>query len=212
MEPEQLELFPRPRLIGLYSPKAGMGKSEVAKRLVQNHGYLLIKFAGTLKSMVNTMLAELDFSYQERREFIEGHRKEENLPGFDFSTRFLMETLGTTWGRETVDPNLWVNMTMAKVELLLSRGVSVVVDDVRFPNEYDAIHQAGGKMVYINRPDMVGWPRQISEGRLSGMVFDYAISNNGTYHELNSLVEKLAEVLQDNENGQLVLTARGESI
>lgn len=89
--------------------------------------------------------------------------------------RFALQSLGTEWGRLCFE-NIWVGRVLAAAqELLASKGYcwytakggisrimdpedkldgpipGVVISDVRFVNEVDAIHGAGGKIVRVTR-------------------------------------------------------------
>ena len=50
-----------------------------------------------------------------------------------------MQTLGTEWGRECIGPEVWVDVWKSNVQKWLDGGLNVVVDDMRFPNEWDAV-------------------------------------------------------------------------
>lgn len=190
---EQLELFPRPTLIGLYSPMAGMGKSAVADCLTRNHKFVRVRFAGPIKKMIDTLLIELGHdNYSLRHDYLDGCRKGHTIPELGVSTRCLMETLGTKWGRLIRD-DIWVQITTRRIDQILANGHSVVVDDVRYPNEYEALASRGAKMVVVQRPGMPDRRLHLSESKLGGFRFDYGIINNGTVDELARVADTLVE-------------------
>jgi len=200
---EQLELLPQPTLIGLYSPKAGMGKSSVADFLCWNHKFVRVKFANPLKKMIDTMLIELGYdNYSLRHDCLEGCRKEHIIPELGVSTRYLMETLGTRWGRQMVHDDIWVQALTWRIDRMRANGHSVVVDDLRHPNEYDALASRGAKMVVVHRPGDVFLRDPLpSESKLGGFRFDYGILNNGTVDDLSRLANYLVERIRTgNEN------------
>jgi len=67
------------------------------------------------------------------------------------TTRYAMQRLGTEFGRDLIDSNLWIRAWQNALSLV-PPGVGVVVDDCRFPNEAAAVQAAGGILVRIERP------------------------------------------------------------
>ena len=134
-----------PRLVALCGA-AGSGKSAAADYLVEHYGYWRIKFAGPLKDM----LYAIGLTHDE----IEGHSKEAKSSTLCGRTpRYVMQTLGTEWGRNIVGPDLWVNIWRQKVERLAAENpqARIVVDDMRFGNELDAVKQLGGTRIMLHR-------------------------------------------------------------
>lgn len=134
-----------PRLVALCG-SAGSGKSAAADYLVEHYGYWRVKFAGPLKDM----LYAIGLTHGE----IEGHAKELKSATLCGRTpRYVMQTLGTEWGRNLVGADLWVNLWQAKVTRLVAENpeARIVVDDMRFPNELDAVKQLGGARIMLHR-------------------------------------------------------------
>jgi len=94
----------------------------------------------------------------------------------NLSPRIMLQNLGTEWGRQHTDENIWVNCMLRAAEALEGdfqynydrcQGVifrdridrpenrwipaGVVVSDIRFANELMAVKNAGGKLVRIHR-------------------------------------------------------------
>lgn len=118
-------------VIGLVG-KAGSGKSEVAHHLVVNHGYVSTKFAEVLKNMLRT----LGLTDEE----IEGDLKHEpSLILLGATPRWAMQSLGTEWGRNCIDEDIWAYAWKRRVSDIIADGAyarrGVVVDDCRFLNE-----------------------------------------------------------------------------
>lgn len=135
-----------PRVVGI-SGYASSGKTTVADYLVAFYGYKRIKFADGLKDMLRAVgLSD---------ESIEGGKKEEPSQFLcGKSPRYAMQTLGTEWGRNLIGDNFWVNIWALKCEEWLweNQENKVVVDDVRFPNELQAVQAANGICLRIVRP------------------------------------------------------------
>lgn len=65
--------------------------------------------------------------------------------------RDAVDTLGTRWGRECMHPNVWVNVAMSRAWKLQDAGRIVILENVRFPNEFETIRSQGGTIIAINR-------------------------------------------------------------
>lgn len=169
----------KPRLIGIYSSTPGCGKSTMASYLAAAHGYLPVRFAGPLKDMLAPLL-ECFMSRRDVMAALDGAEKERPIDALDgLTTRRLMQTLGTEWGRMQVHPELWTRAARATIEQNLRAGRFVVVDDVRFHNEYELLRELGACMVMLCRPGRtVGAPETYghsSEGQLGGRSWDYVL-------------------------------------
>ena len=165
------------RLIA-FTGQAGAGKSTAADALVED-GWVRVKFADPLKNMMRSFYRSCgveDDEFIEAR--IEGAYKEEPDPFLKGRTpRHAMQTLGTEWGRDCMHVGLWVDAWSQRVLLMAERGLDVVVDDCRFPNEADAVRKLGGKIVEITgRGKGIGKAHQSEAGVGEP---DIRISNTG---------------------------------
>ena len=169
-----------PRLIGLYSPAPGCGKTTVANLLIEHRP---VSFAAPLKGAVSNMLIDLGlpglYAYED---------KEAIIPELGVSARHMMQTLGTEWGRACIHPDFWVKIARAKMQRIMSDGGSVVVDDVRFPNEAAMIFELGGELWRIDRPGVTYNGDHSSEGRLEDITPDRVIVNDGTITQLKEKI------------------------
>lgn len=166
------------RLIGLYSPSPGCGKSTAA-RFLQGEGFDLVSFAAPLRSMVFSLLIDLGYTSGEAFALLH-ERKEEILPQLGVSPRHLLRTLGTEWGRSCVHPELWLQSFQSRLAGL----PMVVVDDVRFLNEAQLIKRLGGEIWQLRRPGHERPAEHASDGGLEGWVFDRTIDNSGSLDDL----------------------------
>lgn len=181
-----------PRLIALCSPAMGSGKSTIATHLCDQYGFHQIAFATPLKAMASTLLEKLDMDHDEIEDRIYGDRKEEVIPVLAITSRQLQQQLGTEFGRKLIRDSIWVDITMASVARVLATGRSVVIDDMRFPNEYAAVIAAGGDARRVVRPSAVVTRAHPSEGALD-LVAMPEIWNAGTVGEMLSAVDALLQ-------------------
>jgi hypothetical protein len=169
-------------IIGLYSPAPQSGKSEVARELGK-YGFVRKGFADALKAMIRPLLATFGYDYETTERMLYGDLKEHVLPELGVTPRYLAQTVGTEWGRELVDRDIWL-----KAVLNDSRPDMLIIDDVRFPNEYLAIRKEGGQVWKVYRPGQEPTNSHPSEGLLEDREFDEVIVNDGSLYELASKV------------------------
>ena len=170
-----------PRLIGLYSPAPGCGKTTAADLLAEHQR---VSLAAPLKLAVLNMLYDLGLAgfhyvYED---------KEAIIPELGVSARHMMQTLGTEWGRACIHPDFWVMIARAKTQRIMAYGMPVVIDDVRFANEAAMIRDLGGELWRIDRPGIDYDGDHISEGGLEGITPDRVIINDGTIAQLTEKI------------------------
>ena len=170
------------RLIALYSPAPQQGKSEVAKHLHKEHGFVIAKFAGPLKFMLGQLLLQAGIPKDELWDYLDGPMKEQQIIGLPMGTtmRHLMRTLGNDWGRKLLGPDVWIDIAMKSIRSHLRKGHSVVVDDMRMLNEYDAILKESGEVWRVVKTTKKFRNDGHSEGLLEGKFFDLSLLNDKT--------------------------------
>lgn len=128
---------------------AGTGKTSAAMHLVQKHGFTRRRFAEPLKQMLFSFYLAAGLDDEDAiRDRIDGALKETPDPYLNGKTpRHAMQTLGTEWGRNCIDGDLWVTTLMERI----SAYDNVVIDDCRFDNEAVAVREAGGKIIRLLR-------------------------------------------------------------
>lgn len=178
-------------LIALNSPAPASGKSTVAKHLVEAHGFKHVAFATPLKRMTEVFLESLGMDHDEIEARVHGHRKHEMIPVADITSRRFQQLLGTEFGRDQIKQNLWVDIAMERVRYWQGRGYRVVIDDMRFTNEFWAVQQVGGECWRIQRPGVsVGSAAHASEGALDSVTMT-DVWNGATIAELHTAVDDL---------------------
>lgn len=177
---------------------ARSGKSTAATFLQDSHGFERARIAGPLKDMLRAV------GLTDRE--LEGDRKEAPLDLLCGRTpREAMVTLGTEWGRRMIGGAFWANAWLRRVEEL--GDVPIAVEDVRFPNEAEAVRALGGVIVRIENPQVRSRARWGLLGRLllaAGFRFsihpfertdrirpDHVLWNDGLLEDLETRVDAL---------------------
>lgn len=177
-------------LIGLLGRKRA-GKDSFAARLVEAHGFERFAFADPLKETMLDLNPWLEPTpYPGNLAPTRSIRLADYVAacGWELAkenpeVRRLLQAHGVAI-RTHVDSEVWVNATMSKVALARTHPDPVVIADVRFPNEADAVEAAGGILVRIVRPSITSNDRHISETALDGRAVHHVYYNDGTIDDL----------------------------
>ena len=129
-------------LIGL-AGRAGAGKDTVAgiireEAALAGQRTAVASFADPLYRAISAITG-IPVAMLRDRTF-----KEDTIDWLGKSPRQLLQTLGTEWGRNMMGENFWVEIFRNAAE----QYDTVVVSDVRFPNEVDVITEDMGGVVY----------------------------------------------------------------
>jgi hypothetical protein len=169
-------------IIAIIGPK-GSGKTLVAKYLTDRYGFVRHPFAGPLKKMLTVGLGLND-------DQLYGDQKEiptELLCGK--TPRQAMQLLGSEWGRDLIHPNLWATAWRSTMP-----NGNVVVDDMRFPNEYEAIRKMNGVVISVRRPGHEYSADHESEKH--ELEWDYRLPNAGSVSELTHCAGELMTLIE----------------
>lgn len=168
-------------LIG-FTGKAGSGKDTAANYLKKNYPFKSVAFADPIRAGMRAMIGLEDkhFAHPD---------KEVVLPELGKSPRQMMQTLGTEWGRTTVNEDIWLILAGKKVREFHQQGYHALITDVRFENEAAWIRKNGGVVIHIER-GTAGTPHaHTSEAGVEKDVGDWVIHNNGSLTSLHDQVE-----------------------
>lgn len=188
-----------PKLIVLYSPAPGCGKSTVARHLGYTHNYATLRFASPFEGMLERLLLTVGrYTASEINFFLHDHVGKtvpiERLPGKP-TGRHLKRTLGEEWGRQCNGPQFWALIWKERAERILAKGVmKIVCDDLRRPEELDAVLALGGEVWRIDRPGYEATPDEdghASDGALEDyhQIWHQRIRNDSTVDTLLDYVD-----------------------
>lgn len=175
--------------IGLWSPAPGSGKSTVAKMIADVSGRVWVNpFAESLRLMLKPLLLQAGYTPEEAEAFMRERKEEplEHLPGAP-SARHLLRTLGTEWGRDCVSRDMWMHLWKKEAIKWTALDGIMVADDVRFPNEVDAVRSVGGEVWAVIRPGYLDTSGHRSERDLLGLA-TRVITNDGNLDSLRGQV------------------------
>jgi hypothetical protein len=207
-------------IIGL-SGLIGSGKNTAADYLKRSHGYTQLAFADALKDTVGNI-------FRWPRHLLEGDTDEsrifretidqwwsQRLGIKNFTPRYALQHIGTDVFRQHFSDSIWILSVESKIADLQEHGYSVVVTDVRFPNEMSALRSLGARSLLISPVQKPAWydvARGFSSYNLiQGMrelypqvheseyawvqeQFDAEIVNSGTINDFYDRVEEQLKV------------------
>lgn len=174
------------KIIGV-TGQARAGKDTVGNYLLLHHKFNKLSFAEPIKRMVCAMLnCERDWLEENKETHIEGLQ----------SPRVLMQTLGTEWGRNIIDTNVWVNIVNREVNSLIAlkphyNCEGVVITDCRFKNEAEWIRGNGGEVWKVHRDNIPSVASHSSEYGIHEGLIDHHLDNNGSKEELFLQIRRL---------------------
>lgn len=173
-------------IIGL-TGKARSGKDTAADYLCSRYGFERYSLASPMKRAVCAMM-EMDES------IFDSTRKEVPLKLVDVSPRYMLQTLGTEWGRNIIGEDLWLKFLQNMYDKL-PISAKVVVTDVRFENEAEWIRSVGGNVIHIESdPDLterIDNVDHVSEMTIAKHSSDFMLYNPMSISEYHKEIDRL---------------------
>lgn len=196
--PQTIQDAPWPTLpiIGI-AGRARSGKDTIAQIIQQEYRCMTYAFAEPLKAMLRAIgLDEQDLN---------GGRKDELNNDFQATPRHMMQTLGTEWGRDTINDNIWVIAAAQRIKQMhrSQPDATILITDVRFQNEADFVRKHGF-LIHVERPiQRIDGSTHRSESRLSMLDSDYIIINDGDLEHLREEALRIASSISIEVSRQL---------
>lgn len=106
----------------------------------------------------------------------------------NLSLRQLLQYFGTEIMQKYFGKRVWINSTMQ------NRSEYTIISDLRFIEEYNAVKEKKGIVIYINRPNYE-FGQHASEREMKELLendkYDFIIDNNGSMEDLFNQVKNL---------------------
>jgi hypothetical protein len=190
------------KIVGI-SGLAGSGKDTAADVLRKEFGFRRVSMADPFKRACQDW-----FGWTHEQLWGPSELRSVPDPRYGGLTpRKALQLLGSDWGRACYE-NIWVDIALRTAKEMLSGGLGelnipcgVVIPDVRFKNEADAIRAAGGSLWLIERPGagLTGEAAShASEAGLDRGLFDAIINNHRSREDFKEDVAMLAQIVWGN--------------
>lgn len=179
-------------LIG-FAGYAQTGKDTCAEHLCSQYEFQNYKFATSLKEMVGNIDPYVFYDgwpsdhlrYSQAVSEYGYEVAKRNYP----EVRNLLKNFGMEMRNQFGD-DIWVELLFNNIE---SFENNVVISDVRFLNEANAIKKYGGVVVRVNRPGVGPDSDHPSETEMDKIEYDYVIDNDGSIVELELKIDHILQ-------------------
>jgi uridine kinase len=181
-------------LIGIAGQKYN-GKDTIADYLVSTYGFIKISFADKLKEMCKVLFNFTD-------EQLYGSQKETIDNYWNIAPRDVFQYFGTDIMRNdikkilpSIENDFWIKCTFKQIDNFIkeNNNCKIVIADVRFPNEVNAIKSYNGHIIRVIRPSIQNDDFHESESQIPFLNVDYEIIND---NNINELYKKIDNILQ----------------
>lgn len=176
--------------------RAGSGKDTLAGELVLREGYHRVAFADPLREMafavdpiIGAGIVNGKFDHWQRLSSIVA------AYGWDVAkrdypeVRRVLQRLGLEGVRRTFGDDAWLSIALRKISSIRADGTPVVVTDVRFRNELNALRERRFVAVWISRPGVSAGSHP-SEAELGPEDADHVVHNDSTPAKLYEQVKE----------------------
>jgi hypothetical protein len=185
-----------PRIIGFTGNKQN-GKSTVTQYIVEKYDAVELSFAGPLKDGCRELFGFND-------EQLYGNLKEVVDPFWNVTPREILQFVGTDLIRKQmskiipdIGESFWIKCLENKVkkELAKNPNVTIIISDIRFPNEMESVKKMGGLVIRVTRPEFNNKNNEFSmhesEKLIATMQVDAELWNDATKEKLFENLENI---------------------
>lgn len=169
------------------SGKATSGKTTAARWLQERLGgptkAQIISFATPLKEKALADFGDVITS----EDITKNKTKKIVLGGRETTVRQLLIDLGMLY--RAIDKDFWCRKGCALADTAVLHGMHAIIDDMRFPNEYNMLRDMGALLVRVERPGIPTIDDE-SEWALDNHGFDLRVTNDGSVDDLGLAVLK----------------------
>lgn len=191
------------KLIGIIGKKR-CGKDTIAEHLINKEGFQRYSFADPLKKGAMAM-----FGFTDAQMWGSTEDKETIDPRWGISPRRMLQLMGTELfqydiqkhlnkGEFPIGREVWVHRFKMWYQEMkeVNPDLKVVIADVRFIHEVNAIREIGGEIWRVERPSIVSIDGHASEKEQESVVPDKTLINDGNLWELYKKVQINLEILK----------------
>lgn len=182
-----------PTVIGLTGYKES-GKSTTASILVDRYGFTRLSFGTTLKQMVRRINPIISFDPVEMAPLylsdvahadVDDTQLKKEFPEY---RRFLQRL--ATEGIRKADDDFWIRCLLSDMKKHMAEGRhTFVIDDCRFPNEAQFIHQVRGSNLWLIEGRIDRTSDHESEAYVGKLGENATITNDGDIEQLADRVK-----------------------
>jgi hypothetical protein len=163
------------KILALFGPQQS-GKSEAAKAVASLPGWQRFSFADPLYAMLTALLGT------------DARKLPKNEPCdalCGYRLRYALQTLGTEWGREMIGDTIWLNALDRRLDHAREvQGLEgVVIDDLRFANEYAFLRARNATIYRIERAGYQSPGGHGSEIDWMSFTPDQVVENSGSVED-----------------------------
>lgn len=176
--------------------KKRSGKDTVAELLINKYNFQRYSFADPIKKAAMEM-----FGFSHEQMWGSAEEKETVDSRWNISPRRMLQLLGTELfqydihkylneGEFNVGRAVWVYRFKLWFEeekekhIKENKDFKIVISDVRFIHEVEAIRNLGGQILEVSRPSISSVDTHASENELDSIIPDFKFMNNGTIDDL----------------------------
>lgn len=172
--------------------KKGSGKDYIGRLIASKYeNHKIVHFADPLKYKVAEFLGIHSYNFfnnNKNTKFYDFEKFElTDTPNENtLSLREILQKFGTDMVRNNLNDNYWIN------SLFKENTENLIIPDVRFISEAEAILDRGGQILKVVNPSLELNDLHKSETEMDHIIPDFIISNNPTCDEV--LIEQLKKL------------------